>query len=169
MNSNPLIDAENACCFSGHRAVPREERGRLESALQDAIVRLIVRGVTDFVAGGALGFDSMAAKTVLRLKERFPQIRLLLVLPCGDQDKRWHDRARAEYRRILSYADEVLILSEMYYDGCMQKRNRRMVDECRYLICYQRSKAGGTAYTVRYAREKGREIINLACEEPRLF
>lgn len=38
-------------------------------------------GVTTFLTSGTLGFDIMAAGTVLRLKRAFPHIRLILVLP----------------------------------------------------------------------------------------
>jgi len=37
-----------------------------------------------------------------------------------------------------------------------------MVDRSRYVICYYDGKSGGTANTVRYARARGRDIINVA-------
>ncbi len=160
---------EKSCCFSGHRALPREERPAVEAALEREIENLICRGVVDFLAGGALGFDTMAAKAVLRVKEHWPKIRLSLILPCKDQDKNWAHKDKEEYRRLLAYADEVTILTEHYQEGCMQLRNRYMVDESQYLICYHKSKTGGTAYTVRYAKEKNREIINLSKLETGLF
>lgn len=42
----------------------------------------------------------------------------------------------------------------------MLERNRYMVDHAAYLLAvYDGGNKGGTAYTVRYAREKKREII----------
>ena len=38
-------------------------------------------------AGGALGFDTLAAQTVLDMKKEYPQLRLILVLPCEDQTR----------------------------------------------------------------------------------
>ena len=44
----------------------------------------------------------------------------------------------------------------------MHQRNRALVDRSAFCICYLRTQTGGTAYTVRYAREKGLKIWNLA-------
>ena len=44
----------------------------------------------------------------------------------------------------------------------MQKRNRHLVDNSSACICYLTKSAGGTAYTVNYARRMGLRIINIA-------
>ena len=36
-----------------------------------------------------MGFDTIAAFAVLKLKERYPDIRLILVLPCFSQTRGW--------------------------------------------------------------------------------
>ena len=38
---------------------------------------------------------------------------------------------------------------------------RRLVEESRVCVCHLGKKTGGTAYTVRYARQKGLTVINL--------
>ena len=43
----------------------------------------------------------------------------------------------------------------------MFKRNRHLVDNSSVCVCYLTKDSGGTAYTVRYAKEKGLEIVNL--------
>ena len=48
-----------------------------------------------------------------------------------------------------------IILMLRYTDDRMLARNRNLVDGSAYLICYLREPRGGTAYTVRYAREQG--------------
>lgn len=81
---------EKACCFTGHRKIPVEDRLRLCCLLDDAITSLADRGVDTFLAGGALGFDTLAAQEVLRLRQgELPWIRLVLVLPCLGQEARW--------------------------------------------------------------------------------
>lgn len=50
---------------------------------------MIKEGYLYFGAGGALGFDTIAAFAVLKLKKRYPNIRLILVLPCLDQTRGW--------------------------------------------------------------------------------
>ena len=38
-----------------------------------------------------MGFDTLAAKTVLDLKKDYPDIKLILVLPCLNQTRGWKD------------------------------------------------------------------------------
>ena len=153
---------EKTCCFTGHRELPEEQLPQLKQALFKVIVRLASQGVTRFACGGALGFDTLAAQMVLMVKEAFPQIELLLILPCKTQEKYWPKEDQEIYREILARADRVVFVSETYTQGCMQKRNRLLVEGSSVCVCYCTKKQGGTFYTVRYARQKGLNLINLA-------
>ncbi len=150
------------CCFTGHRALPREKAEALGAALENVLVRLIQSGVTDFRAGGALGFDTFAALKVLELRERYPKISLILYLPCQNQQKNWSEYDKNVYAQILSVADETIYVSEQYFSGCMQKRNRALVDGADSCVAFCNSEKGGTAYTVKYAKDKGIRVINIA-------
>lgn len=118
--------------------------------------------VTTFLAGGALGFDTIAAQEVLRARgERFPHLRLELVLPYVGQETNWSQRDAAIYRTMLRQADLVVYIAGQYTQGCMFQRNRYLVDHSAYCLCYQVRKRGGTAYTVRYAENQGLTVRNL--------
>lgn len=153
---------EKTCCFTGHRELPEEQLPQLRNALFKVIVRLASQGVTRFACGGALGFDTLAAQMVLVVKEAFPQIQLLLVLPCKTQDKYWPKEDQEIYREILARADRVVFVSETYIQGCMQKRNRLLVEGSSVCVCYCTKKQGGTVYTLNYAQQKGLKVIHLA-------
>lgn len=114
--------------------------------------------------GGALGFDTLCAKAILRLRQSYPGIKLILVLPCVSQADRWRPEDRTVYREIMEQADKVVYTSQEYTRDCMFKRNRHLVDNSSVCICYQTKATGGTAYTVEYARKHGLRIINLAEE-----
>ena len=75
----------NTCCFTGHRIIPSGEKETIRNLLETAIEKAIQDGYRFFGAGGALGFDTLAAQTVLTLKQQYPHIRLILVLPCINQ------------------------------------------------------------------------------------
>lgn len=77
-----MIHKKQVCCFSGHRIIPKEKLPQIEKALEKMIIELISQGVIFFGNGGALGFDQLAAEKVLRLKEKYPHIGLVMVLPC---------------------------------------------------------------------------------------
>ena len=149
-------------CFTGHRELPADDLPEISKHLEDTLVKLIEQGYRYFGAGGALGFDTLAAQAVLRLRERYPQIRLILVLPCLNQTRGWPQADIATYEEIKRCADKVTYTSEHYFRGCMQKRNRHLVDNSSRCICFLTEKIGGTFYTVNYASEHGLMIINTA-------
>ncbi len=153
---------EQTCCFTGHRNIPLLRLPQLKKRLLETIEEQIKSGYCYFGAGGALGFDTLAAQAVLKLKETYPHIRLILVLPCLSQTRGWREKDVAEYERIKSLADKVVYTSQEYSRGCMFKRNRHLVDNSSICIAFLSKDEGGTAYTVKYAQEKGVKVINLA-------
>ena len=153
---------EKTCCFTGHRELIAEELADLQEQLELEIIRHVQNGICCFGAGGARGFDMLAELTVLRVKLLYPQIRLILVLPCRDQDKSWSETERAIYSYIWKRADKIVCLSEHYFPGCMNRRNRHLVNGSSACICYLTKNTGGTRYTVNYALSKNLQVINLA-------
>ena len=150
------------CCFTGHRNISKYNLEKLKAELENAIEQLISYGVINFEAGGALGFDTIAALTVLKVKEKIPQIKLILVLPCRNQADKWNESDVETYEYIKSQSDKYFYTSENYNKGCMLKRNRYMVDHAEYVIsAWDGRKSGGTYATVNYARKLNRKIINL--------
>lgn len=155
----------NTCCFTGHRAIARVDREPLHTALRQEILRLYARGVTEFCAGGARGFDMLAAETVLELRRTLP-IHLHLILPCRDQCRGWPRSLRLRYDAVLEAADSVRYMADEYDESCMRRRNDALVEAAAYCICYLQRQGGGTAYTVKKARQAGLEIIHLLTTEP---
>lgn len=152
---------EKTCCFTGHRVLPPEILPSLSAELETTLCRLIGGGVRYFGAGGARGFDTLAAETVLRLKGRYPQIRLILVLPCREQTRGWAAEDIRRYQAILQGADKIVYTAEHYYRGCMHRRNRHLVDCSSVCVAYCTRSTGGTAYTVAYAQKQGLTLIGL--------
>ena len=152
---------EKTCCFSGHRDIIVTDHSDIAYQLELKIFDLICQEFTRFYAGGAIGFDTIAAKTVIKAKKIFPHIKLNLILPCKDQDKKWEKADKDEYKEILSKADHIEYVSERYTRACMFLRNRRLVDSSIVCLCYLNKNKGGTAYTVEYAINRGLQIINI--------
>ncbi len=150
------------CCFTGHREIPKQDRKRIAAKLEETITGLIDKGYLYFGAGGARGFDALAAQTVLNLRARNPAIKLILVLPCREQTKGWNVKDVEEHERIKAWADKVVYTSQEYTPGCMHKRNRHLVDSSSACVCYLTKEGGGTDYTVNYARLKGINVVNVA-------
>ncbi len=158
-----MIQKHKSVCFTGHRNV--KETAELKKALIEQLVKLIDEGAADFYAGGAVGWDMLCESAVIELRERFPHIRLHLILPCPaeEQTAKWSESDKSEFRRLLSAADTVVICSEHYFDGCMKLRNQRLVNSADVCVCYYNGKQrSGTGQTVRMAERQGKVIVNLA-------
>ncbi len=151
-----------SCCFTGHRRIENDRLYFISAALETEIEKMILKGVRFFYCGGAIGFDTLAEKAVISLREKHPCIKLIIAVPHMGQSNSFKEKEKQEYERIISLADEAVCLSEHYYKGCMHARNRFMVDNSRHCICYLNGDTGGTAYTVRYAEKQALHIVNLA-------
>ncbi len=159
---------QQACAFTGHRPQrfsfgydeEDEKCIQLKLVLAQQVNLLIESGVSSFYTGMAQGVDQSAAEIVLAMKRSYPHIQLIAVLPCGTQANKWSQEQRERYFNTLAVCDDVITLNARYTPQCMLERNRYMVDHAGYLLAvYDGGEKGGTAYTVRYAREKEREII----------
>ncbi len=159
-----MTDKNKCCFFTGHRAVSKVHKERIVTNLPKIIKTLFNNGVTDFITGGALGFDTLAAQAVIRAKNEIPEIRLILALPCKDQSNNWNKNQVLIYEEILEKADEIIYVSEEYTPECMRKRNRFMVDSSSHCVFFMTSPRGGTAYTVKYALENNMNMINVMAE-----
>ncbi len=147
-----LLENENStelplrsCVFTGHRFLGDDFSPR---ALKKAIEQMILRGVTYFYNGAAMGFDLIAAEIVLKLQKKYPHIRLIVCIPCWNQDRGYSEEDKKRYVRVLRLADHQVQVSERYYDGCMLVRDRYMVQRADAMIAYCRRESGGTAYTI---------------------
>ncbi len=156
------IMKDKTCCFTGHRILPESIYKSICSKTEETVEMLVKNGYLFFCSGGALGFDTVAAFAVLKLKKRYPHIRLILILPCRSQAKCWSSEDIKTYENIKKQADEVVYTSEEYTKGCMHKRNRRLVDISSACIAYLTKNEGGTAYTVDYAKKNNLTVFNIA-------
>lgn len=153
-----------SACFTGHRNLTGDI-SQLEERLYNVLERAITNaGITDFYSGAAIGFDEICSKTVLKLRANYPQIKLHLILPCPPQEQtsKWNETQRSEYMRILAAADTIEQTSQYYYNGCMKRRNARLVElaDCCFCFLNTENLRSGTAQTVRMALNKRIIVIN---------
>ncbi len=131
----------------------------LKKRISAEIEKTILDGADEFYSGMAIGTDMMAADEVLKLREKYPHIKLIAMIPCPNQCEKWGREHILQYTRIMEQCDKIMTISPEYTSGCMHKRDRALVDICDLLIAVYENRSGGTRYTVEYARKKGRKII----------
>ena len=166
--SQPLFSRPpRIVCLTGHRHIPPAHALLLPSLLDAKMRELIGQGTEEFRAGGAMGFDMLAALKVLEIKESVPYLRLRLCLPCRDQTRGWDEYSRRAYRYILERADAVSYVADSYTPTCMLERDRQLVEGSDLCLAYCTQNRGGSFYTCTYAIRRDVALVNLADDLPR--
>jgi len=129
--------------------------------LREALEYLIGQGYTDFMSGGALGFDQMAAEIVLSLREKYPWVRLVMVIPFDGQADKWSREQRGRWLEIIEASDRVIRISHEYDKGVFFKRNHYLVENADLLLAAFDGQPGGTAGTVAYAKRHGVRVVRI--------
>ena len=152
-----------ACCFTGHRDLPKGEAERLTEKARALILLLIQEGFTEFRVGGAVGFDMIMAELLLRPRdEKKQEIRIISVIPFPSWRAKWSSEEIRRQNMILEKSDEVIFVRQHYCQGIYMIRNRALADGAQVCIAYCNRPKGGTAWTVRYAKQNGLRTYNLA-------
>ncbi len=154
---------ENTCFFTGHRTIANAKINEVTLRTREEIYLRIANGYRCFVCGGAVGFDTIAATQVIKVKAGGADIKLILALPCRDQTAFWKNTEMLRiYQKIKGTADEVIYVNDLFTEGCMKERNQYMVNMSSACIAYFNGKRmGGTYQTVRMAEKNGVTIVNV--------
>jgi uncharacterized phage-like protein YoqJ len=120
--------------------------------------KLIEIGATDVISGAAIGYDTWLAQVAIELN-----LKLHCYIPFVGQEERWPKQSRKEYQRLVDNAYAVHYISTDYSDEAFLKRDREMVNDAHLVLALWNPKItqGGTYYTVKYAEQKGKKVINL--------
>jgi uncharacterized phage-like protein YoqJ len=133
-------------------------KGPLSTSIYNALKEEIEKlDPEKMISGMALGVDMIFANLAVRLHRT-----LIAAVPFSGQELKWPPQSQKIYNTLLSYADEIVIVSPGGYSPAkMQKRNEWMVDNCDVLIAVWDGSPGGTANCRDYARSVGKRIINI--------
>ncbi len=140
---------DNTALFIGHS----ECYGLTRQRVEEAIIQLIEKGVTDFLSGGQGGFDRLCAGCVHSLKKQYPHIVNCLVIPYLNFNIIDKD-----------IFDEIIYpegFEKYHYKAAIPARNKYMVDNAAFAICYVNNGWGGAAQTYGKAIKKKLNVINL--------
>lgn len=158
-----------SCCFTGHRPnkLPWKDNEKCFSffvfniKLTITLLKLIWNNnCRYFTSGMALGIDLICAEKILKLKKFIKNITLECAIPCLNQTAKWLPHNIDRYNKILSLADKITYTSNKnYFNGCMQLRNKYMIDNNDIVFAIYNGSNGGTQQTINYAKLKNKNII----------
>ena len=144
----------------GHREADERLLPRLELIIDRLIAEEKVRY---FYVGGYGGFDRVSAAAVKHIKQKYPDITLMLVLPYHPAER----PTEAPNGFDGTYHPEGLENTPRKY--AIVRTNQIMVDTSDWLVCYVRHGASNSRNLLEYARrreEKGMiQVINIGESE----
>lgn len=141
----------DACGFCGHADAPKELYVPLRNSIEQLICQQDAR---EFYVGSQGAFDRMALRALREMKEKYPFIRYAVVLAYLPGKSVPQDPA-----------DPTIFpegLEQVPPRFAISRRNRWMVDNCRWMVAYVTRGFGGAAKTLARARRKGLAVIDLA-------
>ena len=156
-----MSDLSLGCAFTGHRKIEDSHLGKIEPLVMRAIEYAYGEGCRKFYTGGALGFDTVAAKAVILFRLRHPDAELHIIVPCAEQSAAWSDEECRMYDYLLGEANSVSVLEDGYTADCMKRRNAELVRLGDIIIAYMGRERSGAGQTVRMARRAGKRVYNL--------
>ena len=139
----------SACCFFGHKDTPADVKASLYAAIEELITK---HGASIFYVGNQGAFDAYVRSALRQLQEKYPHIRYAVVLAYVPGKQTADD-----------YSDTMLPegIEEVHPRYALDFRNRWMLRESQYVICYIHHQWGGAAKYVKRAQRQGKTIINL--------
>ena len=139
------------CTFFGHRNCPCE----MQKPLHEMIVHLIERENADlFYVGNHGDFDALVRHELIRLRVRYPQIRIFVILA-------YMPRHKAEYRdeEIPTLLPEGIERVPKRYAICF--RNQWMLERADCVITYVRYDSNGAGKYAQLAEKQGKQVLRL--------
>lgn len=168
-------------CFTGHRASklcgwdPNKYK-TAHNQLVELVKKLCADGYTDFITGGAQGFDQMVFWAVNKVQTENHElpIKNRLYVPFKGYECRWAPYGcfgQEEFRTMVSLADEVrytlpcLPSSKSEINKALFRRNSDMLKDSSLLVSFtdptETNKSGGTYGCIKTAKEQGKEILSI--------
>ena len=154
-------------CFTGHRPnkliwrynEELESCKKFKIDMEKMLIRAIECNYCYFISGMALGIDIIFAEIILKLQNIYKNIKLECAIPCLNQTELWKEKDKIRYNKILKMCDKITYVSNSdYYKGCMEKRNKYMVDNSDLIIAIWNGSNSGTKNTIDYAKQKKLKI-----------
>ena len=135
--------------FCGHSQIADKEAVR--KRLTDKIHELLCVGYRKFYLGGYGDFDTLAAVVLSELKQDWPDMERILILPYPDR------------KTDMTLYDSTLYppLENVPRRFAISHRNKWMTEQASVMVAYVEHDWGGAAKTLEQAVRKGLRIINI--------
>lgn len=151
-----MENAKVCSCF-GHRNGCQSAGEKLDK-LDKLVEESYFEGYTVFMSGGMGKFDEKFESAVRKAKLRHKEIKLFLVVPY------FSNKLNTNKDYLEEMYDGVIVpdtVEGVFFKKAISVRNRWIVDNSDLIIAYVERDYGGAFEAVKYAKSKGKQIINI--------
>ncbi|WP_377888889.1 SLOG family protein [Alkalihalobacillus sp. R86527] len=132
----------------------------IKTALRTRISQLIEDMQFEWILiSGQTGIELWAGEVALDLREEFPELKLAVLTPFLDQEKKWKESSQEYYHMILSEADFVETITNRPYEnpGQLKAKNEFLVKKSdAMLILYDEDTPGSPDYYLKEADNRNK-------------
>lgn len=129
----------------------------IKKAIEKELKQLCEEGLEWVIISGQLGTELWAAEVVMELQAEYRQLRLAVLTPFLDQEKRWNEDNQSLYETVIAHADYVDAISKRPYEGPQQFRNKNnfllQKSDC-LVIVYDEEHEGHVKYLLESAKKQ---------------
>lgn len=140
------------CTFFGHRDCPSTVLPKLNTVLEDLIIRC---SINRFLVGNQGKFDNYVRITLVKLKQVYPHISYFVVLAYTPQKQ--NDFNDIVYSNTI-IPDGIEAVPRRF---AISWRNKWMIEQSEYVITYITHSFGGAAQFALLAERKNKVCINI--------
>ena len=163
-------DIAHTCVIAGHSpdkvrwdcvSAGSSDASEMKATVTSILEKLIrEKGVNTFLCGMTRGMSLLMAGYVIKLKKKYPDIRLKCYVPDQGFLQSWPEDQKALFLRTTEKSSAAYYLSDDPNRYIYRTRREYMIDNAAYLLAaYIPGREGGTGEMVRYAYEHGRIVI----------
>ena len=177
-NNVMMTTKEKTVSFTGNRTLTtldNQPDANLENVIRTELSLCLEdcyrEGKTNFISGMAIGWDTLCAEEVLKLRKMYSDVRLIVAIPFQGQELMYGEKDKLRYKAIFRAADHQEFITCGDYDKeVYHKRNEWMIANSSEIIAYDSGKPNSaTASTVRKAILSGVEVLNIYDELKKYF
>ncbi|MGN0584044.1 MAG: SLOG family protein [Ruminococcus sp.] len=167
-----LQHRDKTVCFTGHRTEKFLDKPLYSDKVTICGVKTLLtlmtadaydRGARYFITGMARGVDLWAGELLLYMKRFLPDLHIIAAVPHKDHEFSFRGSEKELLFSVADASDAVICTSERYSKWCFLARNDYMLRYSSAVLGVIHENEGGTAYTLRKARQLGipRRIIDV--------
>lgn len=150
------IITNDFCNFAFLQKEKEEKKEILKKAVEK-IKNLRENGITSFISGMEEGLDLSLTEYILNTKKERDTLECAVAFE--DQAKEYSEKERNTYFSLCEKCDTLSFVSKKRIFGCKTKRDKYMIEQSDFILCFWDKIAPYTGELLQYAASLNKKIL----------